>query len=152
MRPTCAPCEKRGERCLYTVEPDLSRSENLRRRYIQLKDKADQSDELLHFLRTRPESEALDILRRMRNNEPTVSSLLRHIKDGELLIRPPQREANKSTFIVAPGVFILNSDEVHEQDQRLRSLLRSENASRSLDTLDPSLRALPALPPPDVRS
>ena len=65
-----------------------------------------------------------------------MSSLLRYIKDGELLIQRSHAEATMSTFVVSPGVSILNSDGL-ERDQRPRSLNQNEMA---LDTLDPLLR------------
>ena len=139
-RPACAACIKRSEACVYTVEPDLSRTENLRRRFDQLQVKADQSEKLLGFLQTKPEGEALEILRRMRHDRYDAPSLLRYIQDGELLIQQPRRgEAGKSTFVVAPGISLLNDEESDHMDYA-----RSARQNRgSLDNVDPCLRNSP---------
>lgn len=80
----------------------------------------------------------------MRHDHFDVASLLRYIKDGELLIQPSHAEATKKTFVVSPGASTLGCAGFG-QDQRPGSLTQNKMA---ISTLDPLLRTQSTMNPP----
>ncbi|KAM3422178.1 hypothetical protein BST61_g2547 [Cercospora zeina] len=65
-RPACSRCINRNKHCVYDAEPDEYRSATMRRKCKVFEQRALAGERLLSAMRDLPESEALDILRRLR--------------------------------------------------------------------------------------
>ena len=66
LRPSCAPCAKRGVVCEYEAEPDVSRLTSLRRRIEALQAERDLLYGMLVCVRTCSESDAQEVFRQLR--------------------------------------------------------------------------------------
>lgn len=72
--------------CLYAGGADETRVAVLKRTAKTYQEKNIELQELYQHLRLRPETEAIEILRRLRISAD-VSSVLRFIKDGDIMIQ-----------------------------------------------------------------
>ncbi|KAI5367450.1 Putative zn(2)-C6 fungal-type DNA-binding domain-containing protein [Septoria linicola] len=89
VRPSCSRCQNLRTECQYEAEEGESRWSALRRRNQILEHERDQIRELLAFVQTRPESEAMDIFQRIRTSSyDDIFLLLRQIRDGPYGIQP----------------------------------------------------------------
>jgi hypothetical protein len=94
QRPTCSACGTLGLDCLYRDGPtENSKIGALKRKHDevleaneQLKESQLALQQLFHALRSRPESEANAIFRRIRAGAD-ASSILRHVSTGDLLLQ-----------------------------------------------------------------
>ncbi|KAL1297735.1 hypothetical protein AAFC00_006274 [Neodothiora populina] len=87
LRPSCTPCHSRNLVCFYEADPDATPIVALKRKYDQLHQQLQDSEEVLDMLRSRPEHEAAAILQRIRSRD--LASALATIRDGDILM--PQR-------------------------------------------------------------
>ncbi|THW25462.1 hypothetical protein D6D23_04308 [Aureobasidium pullulans] len=85
LRPTCQPCAKRYEDCVYDVEANTTRSNALKRKNEDLAKENAQLHELYDFLRNRPFVEAEEIFRRIRSTENPLD-VLRHVATADTLM------------------------------------------------------------------
>ncbi|KAK8013755.1 hypothetical protein PG991_009348 [Apiospora marii] len=83
-RPSCGMCRARNVECTYDDDPNTTTAANLRRQYHCLAEQHQSFHELFEMLRSRPEEEALAILRHFRSSG-TVQSTLQYIKEGYLV-------------------------------------------------------------------
>lgn len=67
--------------------PAETHAQALKRKYDQLQDKSSSFEELYHLMRTLPEAEALDIVRRIRADHADVGKVVRQVKQGCLLLQ-----------------------------------------------------------------
>ncbi|CZT17490.1 uncharacterized protein RCC_03324 [Ramularia collo-cygni] len=89
LRPSCSRCQNLRTDCQYEAEEGESRWSALRRRNQVLEAERDQVRELLAFVQTRPEPEAMDIFQRMRQTHyDDVLILLRQIKENTMGMPP----------------------------------------------------------------
>ncbi|KAF2163645.1 hypothetical protein M409DRAFT_25833 [Zasmidium cellare ATCC 36951] len=85
VRPTCSRCQNLRTDCHYEAEEGESRWSALRRRNQILEGERDQLRELMSFVQTRSEPEALNLFQRIRSsNYDDLFLLLRQTKDGTL--------------------------------------------------------------------
>lgn len=84
-RPTCSRCQNLRTECHYEAEEGESRWSALRRRNQILEAERDQLRELMGFVQSRSEPEAMDLFQRIRgSNYDDLFALLRQIRDGAL--------------------------------------------------------------------
>ena len=120
-RPSCSRCTSIQKTCVYAGGPDETRVAALKRTAKTNEGKLAEFQELYQHLRSRPETEAVEILRRLRSSSD-VSSVLRFINDGDLIIQNFSRShdvhdvnmaSSRSTLQVElamryPNVYLLN--------------------------------------------
>jgi hypothetical protein len=80
-RPVCHRCSTRASPCEYDVRPNETRVSSLRHTDQRFR-------ELYTYLRTRPWSEALEILKRIRGNLDPLA-VVQLIRDGDILLHNP---------------------------------------------------------------
>ncbi|KAI5867928.1 hypothetical protein GGS23DRAFT_591738 [Durotheca rogersii] len=85
-RPRCSLCVRHGTDCQYATAPAETHSQALKRKHSELQDRITPYEELFDFLKTKSDTESVEILRRIRSGAD-VGSVLRHAKDGDLLIQ-----------------------------------------------------------------
>ncbi|KAM3425506.1 hypothetical protein BST61_g7453 [Cercospora zeina] len=89
LRPSCSRCQNLRTECQYEAEEGESRWSALRRRNQLLEQERDHIRELLAFVQTRPEPEALDIFQRIRTSSyDDIFLLLRQVRDGAYGMQP----------------------------------------------------------------
>ncbi|KAI0205914.1 putative C6 transcription factor [Astrocystis sublimbata] len=88
-RPSCRRCRNKGQECTYELPQDaLSRSSARKEVSNQLHRENVELRQLFHDLSKRPESEALNLFRRLRAAEDPIA-LVHSIRQAELLLLPP---------------------------------------------------------------
>lgn len=85
-RPRCARCVHRNSPCGYDVEPETTRVASLKRKHETAQGENEQLHQLFDFIRSRPETEAYEIFRRIRTTSDPIA-VLNLIKDGDLLLQ-----------------------------------------------------------------
>lgn len=86
-RPSCSRCQALRTNCVYEAQEGESRWSALRRRKRDVESDRDDMRELLSFLQTGPEAEALDIFHRIRaNGFQDLLRLIQHARaDGQTI-------------------------------------------------------------------
>ncbi|OLN96914.1 Nitrogen assimilation transcription factor nirA 5 [Colletotrichum chlorophyti] len=97
-RPTCWRCSTHDIECKWDTEPDTSRVVSMRRRAQELERENEELHELLRFLYTRPEEDALEIFRRLRASGDALQ-VLKFVRSGDLLL---QRRIGVEASAVVP--------------------------------------------------
>ncbi|KAI1378381.1 hypothetical protein F4677DRAFT_466122 [Hypoxylon crocopeplum] len=85
-RPQCSLCVRHQTECRYATAPTETHSQALKRRHNELQNRITPYEELFDLLKTKSDTESLEILRRIRSGND-VGSILRHARDGDLLIQ-----------------------------------------------------------------
>jgi hypothetical protein len=81
-RPTCSKCLTRGAICRY-VE---SEARQAKRKYEDLRKRQTAHEEVFSLIKTLPEQDAVGLFRRIRDGGD-VGTILRHVRDGDLLVQ-----------------------------------------------------------------
>ncbi|KAI1758691.1 hypothetical protein GGR53DRAFT_215836 [Hypoxylon sp. FL1150] len=85
-RPKCSLCVRHRTDCRYATAPTETHSQALKRKHSELQNRITPYEELFGLLKSKSETESLEILRRVRSGAE-VGSILRHARDGDLLIQ-----------------------------------------------------------------
>lgn len=85
-RPICAQCRRRGGTCNYRTNPAETHSAASRRKLTELQSQCDMYEGLLDALRSRQETEAAELLRRLRAGD-ALGCLVSEVRAGESLLR-----------------------------------------------------------------
>ena len=85
--PSCSACSSRNVQCVYTSDPNVTRTLATKRKYEALEEDLTAIRELYAHLQSRPNREATEIFQRIRSGADPIS-VLRFIQDGDLLIQP----------------------------------------------------------------
>ncbi|KAI4761693.1 hypothetical protein E4T52_02640 [Aureobasidium sp. EXF-3400] len=85
VRPTCQPCARRYEDCVYDVEANTTRSNALKRKNEELAQENAQLRRLYDFLLNRPLAEAEEVFRRIRSTKDPLE-VLRHVNTADMLV------------------------------------------------------------------
>ncbi|KAF2788826.1 hypothetical protein K505DRAFT_254615 [Melanomma pulvis-pyrius CBS 109.77] len=112
-RPVCTCCAQKDSECIYELGPNEKPSQAMKRKNEEMQGELSNLRQLYDFLRLRPEQEALEILRRIRNNPldttPTqrIQELADFVRHGDLLIQPSLRlptqyRSNAGTSVTLP--------------------------------------------------
>lgn len=72
--------------CQYRTESAETHGQALKRKFDQVQDRISLYEELFGFLRTMPERDAQDVLRRLRAGAD-VATLLTHVRSGDILLQ-----------------------------------------------------------------
>ncbi|KAF2692176.1 hypothetical protein K458DRAFT_286529, partial [Lentithecium fluviatile CBS 122367] len=80
-RPTCSECASRSTECRYSE----TEARQIRKKFQRLRDRRTAHGELVDLLQTLPESDAFEILRRIRAGE-NAEGIVRHVQEGNLLM------------------------------------------------------------------
>ncbi|KAL0932433.1 C6 transcription factor [Colletotrichum truncatum] len=89
-RPKCTNCMSRGFDCRYTADPNESRSASLKRRYDELERQNDCLNEFFCAIRSMPESQAYDVVRRIRSGA-SAEDVLSQVEGGYMLLQLSDR-------------------------------------------------------------
>jgi len=86
-RPKCAACVRNSSGCTYqSLSVTETNSQAVKRRLKEIEDENDIFKELYEHLKTGPESQAHEIVRRIRMGDD-AGAIVRQIQDGELLVQ-----------------------------------------------------------------
>ncbi|KAK4460166.1 hypothetical protein QBC42DRAFT_272974 [Cladorrhinum samala] len=88
-RPICNECLRRrsGDCCYNTTDEDETPGRALKRRYADLESQATTYEQVYDILRTRPQPEVEEVVRRIRSGE-NPSNIIRHVENGDLVLQP----------------------------------------------------------------
>ncbi|KAI5465269.1 hypothetical protein BGZ63DRAFT_436822 [Mariannaea sp. PMI_226] len=86
MSPACRRCVRRRTKCHYSTKPGETESHALSRRYNELLDRAKSHEEILDLLKTLPDQDAQDVLKRIRSGAD-ITTILSHINTGDVLLQ-----------------------------------------------------------------
>ncbi|KAM0713463.1 hypothetical protein Q7P37_010425 [Cladosporium fusiforme] len=143
VRPACSSCVQRGDDCEYTAEPDAFPSVAMKRRYEMLQQQNDEREQLLHHLRTATESDAQEMLQKLRLGED-ISSLnlyaqeLQSVDGTEDNLEPMHQRTEVKSTAEMDGVESSASVTIEQTS--------GEGASRSFMTLEPRVEVTPMVP------
>ena len=79
-------CVRRHSECRFEAEPKETHVQALKRKFDSLQGEASSLHQVYNLLRTRPEDEAISILRRIRGGE-SHESILQFVHHGDLLLQ-----------------------------------------------------------------
>ncbi|RTE81585.1 hypothetical protein BHE90_003910 [Fusarium euwallaceae] len=85
-RPACRRCVDKGILCQYMTRPGESRLQAFNRNHHDLKDRATVHEEVLDLLKTLPDRDAQDVLKRIRSGT-AIETVLSQVKAGDLLLQ-----------------------------------------------------------------
>ena len=85
-RPVCSECVKRSASCHYATRSTETQGQALKRKYDEMQRENEAYAELFDLIRTRPDTESHEILRRIKMGND-VRSVLKRIKEADLLIQ-----------------------------------------------------------------
>ncbi|XXH04590.1 DNA helicase rad5 [Hypoxylon texense] len=115
-RPKCSLCVRHRTDCRYATAPTETHSQALKRKHSELQDRITPYEELFGLLKSKSETESLEILRRVRSGAD-VGSILRHARDGDLLIQlslaPESRRRYEFPYISDMPASILVPDNLY---------------------------------------
>ncbi|OLN96911.1 Nitrogen assimilation transcription factor nit-4-like protein 7 [Colletotrichum chlorophyti] len=97
-RPTCSRCALQSLQCEWDTAPDTTRAESLRRRNEFLEHENEDLRELIRFLSQRPEDEAMEIFRRLRQTGDAFR-VLELVRVGDLLLGKQKGKYEKSSTV-----------------------------------------------------
>jgi hypothetical protein len=87
-RPSCKICRDRKETCEYSSEPGISPIASLKRKYESLQAESANEHNLLEFLRTASEGDAIKVLAYLRSSDNVQSTLYQARNNVEALEEP----------------------------------------------------------------
>ncbi|KAF0320954.1 C6 transcription factor [Colletotrichum asianum] len=82
-RPKCSQCTSRGFDCRYTADPSESRSASMKRKFTELERQNDCLNGFFRAIRSMPEFQAHEVLRRIRSGA-SAEDVLREVEGGTL--------------------------------------------------------------------
>jgi hypothetical protein len=88
-RPICTCCAQKHTDCVYELGPNEKPSQAIKRKNEEMQGELDSYRQLYDFLRTRPESDAHEIVRRIREASPGTTSSQRILKLADFLRHDP---------------------------------------------------------------
>ncbi|KAH7394487.1 hypothetical protein BKA66DRAFT_509750 [Pyrenochaeta sp. MPI-SDFR-AT-0127] len=153
VRPTCFECEKRATTCYYAARSTETPGQAVRRRNDELQAQNEAYAELFGLIKTRPDDESLEILRRIKMGAG-VESVLRHVKEADLLIQlalvPETRCRYSFPYLNSMPAFLLVPDNPYlaspmyeaafEQPHDQSTSSPTHTTSRSKNVPDPYLK------------
>ncbi|KAF2744922.1 hypothetical protein M011DRAFT_407366 [Sporormia fimetaria CBS 119925] len=107
-RPTCTCCSQKDTECVYELGPHEKPSQAMKRKNEEMQGELSNLRQLYDFLRLRPEQEALDILRQIRDSSPTttpsqhIKQIAESIRSGESTSQPVQSSSTPDTPNMPP--------------------------------------------------
>ncbi|KAK2608972.1 hypothetical protein QQS21_002452 [Conoideocrella luteorostrata] len=116
-RPQCQACLARGSTCAYaTAVAGETHGRALKRKYADLREQQSTFEQVYEALQTRSQSEADEVYSRIRRGT-SPESILRHIKEGDLLLqlalRPETRYRYEFPFIKEMPAFLQSADNAY---------------------------------------
>ncbi|KAA8619912.1 Zn 2 -C6 fungal-type DNA-binding domain protein [Pyrenophora tritici-repentis] len=96
-RPVCLECVRRSTSCHYAARSTETQGQALKRKYDALQSENEAYAELFSLIRTRPDNESFEILRRIKLGTD-VRDILKHIKEADLLIQLNLRPQNRFRY------------------------------------------------------
>lgn len=77
---------ERGTKCKFETNAAETHTQALKRKYNELQDRQYEQEQILDILRVRPEKDAIEILKRMRQGMDTAT-ILRHVTVGNIMLQ-----------------------------------------------------------------
>ncbi|KAI2465995.1 hypothetical protein F4781DRAFT_445511 [Annulohypoxylon bovei var. microspora] len=115
-RPKCSLCVRHDTDCRYATAPTETHSQALKRKHNELQDRITPYEELFDILKSKSETESLEIFKRIRSGND-VGSILRQARDGDLLMQlslaPEARRRYEFPYIRDMPATIMISDNLY---------------------------------------
>jgi hypothetical protein len=103
-RPVCSECVKRSTSCHYATRSTETQGQALKRKYDKMQRENETYAELFDLIRTRPDNESHEILRRIKMGND-ARDVLRRVKEADLLIQlkamPDSRHRCSLPYVLA---------------------------------------------------
>jgi len=96
-RPSCKLCREREQPCVYTSEPGISPIASLKRKYEALQAESADEHNLLGFLRTASEGDAIKVLAYLRSSDD-VQSTLEQARNAQEAPEAPEASLGQQTL------------------------------------------------------
>jgi hypothetical protein len=145
-RPVCLECARRSTTCEYDTRSTETQGQALKRKLVALQRESATYVELYNLIRTRPEKEALEIVRRIKTS-PDVEDVLRRIKEADSLIqlntRPEIRKEYSLSYI---NTALSQSSDSCDPVPASSSLSKPTSDPYSVSSLDGPADAAPRSP------
>ncbi|KAI8943580.1 hypothetical protein NX059_001576 [Plenodomus lindquistii] len=142
-RPVCGECLKRSTSCHYAALSSETQGQALKRRHDELQSQNEDYTELFSLVRSRPGNEAHEILRRIRMGGE-VSSVLRHVKEADLLIqltlRPETRRRYSLPYSKSMPAFLLVPDNEYLTAPLYEAPFEQDDAALGQTDSDPYMK------------
>lgn len=138
-RPMCTCCGQKATNCFYELGPNERPSQAMKRKIEEMQGDLSNLRQLYDFLRLRPEQDAMEILRRIRDHPSATSpsqriqELADFVRCGNMSEQPSPRKSPVSSYSHEPG-----------QSVTLPSLRLALDSASNLDLCN--------LPVPDILS
>ncbi|KAG5956742.1 hypothetical protein E4U58_006433 [Claviceps cyperi] len=107
--PSCSRCIRRKLQCHYTTNPGETKTQALRRNYLELRNQSNAQLELLQLMKNLPEQDAYEVLQRVRTGAD-LGGILQHVKAGGVLIQMAVRPETRLRYEFPYRPEILASD------------------------------------------
>lgn len=117
-RPTCKLCRERKQPCEYTSEPGISPIASLKRKYETLQAESADEHDLLGFLRTASEGDAIKALAYLRSSDDVQSTLYQARNNVAALEEPLRQETPDIPYHRPTDQTIISSDLQATSDSR----------------------------------
>ena len=96
-RPSCKLCRERKQPCVYTSEPGVSPIASLKRKYEALQAESADEHDLLGFLRTASEADAIKVLAYLRSSDD-IQSTLEQARNAQEAPKAPEASLGQDTL------------------------------------------------------
>ncbi|CCE33506.1 related to nitrate assimilation regulatory protein nirA [Claviceps purpurea 20.1] len=97
QRPSCSRCIRRKLQCHYTTNPGETKTQALKRNYLELRNQGNAQVELLELMRNLPEQDAHEVFQRVRTGADP-GGILQHVKAGGVLIQMAVRPETRLRY------------------------------------------------------
>lgn len=111
-RPSCKICRERKEPCEYTSEPGISPIASLKRKYESLQAESADEHDLLGFLRTASEGDAIKVLAYLRSSDD-IQSTLHQARNSLGILEEPSGPAASEMPPLQPADYTMAQPGLH---------------------------------------
>lgn len=146
-RPICSECVKRSSTCYYAARLTETQGQALKRKHDELQRQNDAYAELFNLIKTGPDNESYELLRRIKMGDG-IENVLRHIKEADLLIQltliPQTNRRYTLPYLAAMPAFLLIPDNPYLSSPLYEATFEQpyvpSTGSDAKRTLDPYLK------------
>ncbi|KAM7209353.1 hypothetical protein V8F20_000403 [Naviculisporaceae sp. PSN 640] len=86
QRPSCTACVERGTNCEFQTNAAETHTQALKRKFNELQDRTSAHEQIFDILRSRPEKDAIEVLKRIRQGVD-AATILRHVTVGNIMLQ-----------------------------------------------------------------
>ncbi|KAK4216540.1 hypothetical protein QBC37DRAFT_86806 [Rhypophila decipiens] len=134
-RPSCSACVGRDTNCEYETKVTETHTQALKRKFNELQDRQSVHEEVFNILKGRPEKDALEVLKRIRQGvDPTT--IVRHVTCGNVLLQlslvPEARYRYEFPYKTEMPVFLTRRDNPYLESEMYEYALRTPAEPKQL--------------------